>query len=72
MDQLLYALLNKDRLDTIIRKDQDDMAFGTLMKSLRKSSALGIPSHQFPFFLFVCEKEEDSPGLFTHKHGDFH
>lgn len=70
MTKPLYVLLKNDSPDPILWEEWDDQTFKALKESLINPPALGHSNCQIPFFIF--EKEGNTLGVLTQKHGYYH
>lgn len=71
MAKPLYVIL-KNNFNSILWEEPNDIVFKALKESLKNTPALGHPTYQIPFFLFVHEKEGNALGIPTQKQRDHH
>lgn len=70
MTKPLYVLLKNDSPEPTLWEEWDKQTFKALKESLINPPALGHPNYQIPFLIF--EKEGNTLGVLTQKHGYYH
>ena len=72
MGKPLYVLLNNNNPDPFLWDELNDIDFKALKEDMMNPPALGHTHYRFPFSFFAYEKEGNTLGVLTQKHGDHH
>ena len=72
MAKPLYVLLNNNNPDPFLWDELNDIDFKALKEDMMNPPALGHTHYRFPFSFFAYEKEGNTLGVLTQKHGDHH